>query len=431
MRFVPVRDARRSAEGRAAPADKPSRIFPGRMRLLRSGPSLHCSPLPDSGGQPPEGGTITGHVKLTTRVRGVPLPPTPISPARSTATSRGRSPEIKNVVVYLKDVAFKGALPASRQVVRAAERDRSLPRVLAITRGSTVDFPNGDPFLPQRLLALEARPRSTSAAIRRARARSSAFTKPGLVKVYCHIHSHMSASILVLDHPYFTVPRLDGSVRAARRARRAGTRSSAGTSASANAPARSRSSPAGPPRSTSRCRSRTSGEQLATAAGAPRQDADRHLRAAHAVAADCVCGGVLYASAFRCAHRSWATSNRASGCSRRRAPAAARAARAGGDARREPDAEGRRSTPISPKHRQRSRRTRATAHDHHARAREGRRARRSRRHRGGGHAAERRWPRQVRFAGSWPRGGVAVAGRRQRSPWRTASRTSAKTRSAS
>jgi hypothetical protein len=33
------------------------------------------------------------------------------------------------------------------------------------------------------------------------------------VKVYCHIHSHMSASILVLDHPYFTVPELDGSFR--------------------------------------------------------------------------------------------------------------------------------------------------------------------------------------------------------------------------
>ena len=32
-----------------------------------------------------------------------------------------------------------------------------------------------------------------------------------MVKVYCHIHSHMSASILVLDHPYFSVPDIDGS----------------------------------------------------------------------------------------------------------------------------------------------------------------------------------------------------------------------------
>jgi hypothetical protein len=31
------------------------------------------------------------------------------------------------------------------------------------------------------------------------------------VKVYCQIHSHMSATILVFDHPYFAIPELDGS----------------------------------------------------------------------------------------------------------------------------------------------------------------------------------------------------------------------------
>ena len=45
----------------------------------------------------------------------------------------------------------------------------------------------------------------------------------------------MSASIMVLDHPYFAVPQLDGSFTLPT-CRPAGTRSSAGTSASANAP---------------------------------------------------------------------------------------------------------------------------------------------------------------------------------------------------
>ena len=31
------------------------------------------------------------------------------------------------------------------------------------------------------------------------------------MKVYCHIHSHMSATILVLDHPYFAIPQADGT----------------------------------------------------------------------------------------------------------------------------------------------------------------------------------------------------------------------------
>jgi hypothetical protein len=45
----------------------------------------------------------------------------------------------------------------------------------------------------------------------RGQSRSWQFTKPGIVKVYCHIHSHMSATILVLDHPYFTIPEIDGT----------------------------------------------------------------------------------------------------------------------------------------------------------------------------------------------------------------------------
>jgi len=40
--------------------------------------------------------------------------------------------------------------------------------------------------------------------------RSRQFTKAGIVKVYCHIHAQMSATIVVLDHPYFATPDVDG-----------------------------------------------------------------------------------------------------------------------------------------------------------------------------------------------------------------------------
>ena len=40
--------------------------------------------------------------------------------------------------------------------------------------------------------------------------RSRRFTTAGLVKVYCHLHSHMSASIMVFDHPYFRIPTSEG-----------------------------------------------------------------------------------------------------------------------------------------------------------------------------------------------------------------------------
>ena len=43
--------------------------------------------------------------------------------------------------------------------------------------------------------------------------RSRRFDTPGLVKVFCHIHSHMTASIMVFDHPFFRIPQADGTFR--------------------------------------------------------------------------------------------------------------------------------------------------------------------------------------------------------------------------
>lgn len=40
--------------------------------------------------------------------------------------------------------------------------------------------------------------------------RSRKFAAAGLVKVYCHLHSHMSASVMVFDHPHFGIPSADG-----------------------------------------------------------------------------------------------------------------------------------------------------------------------------------------------------------------------------
>ena len=57
----------------------------------------------------------------------------------------GRTPEILNVVVFLKDAAFKGMLAVSRQVVEQVN-ETFVPRVLAVSRGSLVAFPNGDPY---------------------------------------------------------------------------------------------------------------------------------------------------------------------------------------------------------------------------------------------------------------------------------------------
>jgi plastocyanin len=160
-------------------------------------------------GQTADTGSITGTVTLTTKIRGAALPSSAY-PTRAVGPGDAKpSPEMKNVVVYLKDVAYRGALPA-RKAELHQEHEAFAPHVLAITRGSTVVFPNDDPIF-HNVFSLSS---AASFDLRRypqGERRSQVFPKAGIVKVYCHIHSHMSATILVLDHPYFTVPGADGA----------------------------------------------------------------------------------------------------------------------------------------------------------------------------------------------------------------------------
>jgi plastocyanin len=152
-------------------------------------------------------GSIGGHIKLTTRIR-APLPANAY-PSRSIGRHDAPgAPEIRNVVVYLKDPPFHGTLTASR-VELHQQNETFVPHVLAITKGSTVEFPNDDPFF-HNVFSFSSAASFNLGRYPRGQSKPQKFTKAGLVKVFCDIHSHMSASILVLDHPYFDVPSVDG-----------------------------------------------------------------------------------------------------------------------------------------------------------------------------------------------------------------------------
>jgi plastocyanin len=160
-------------------------------------------------GQTPEAGSISGRVRLTTRIKGAALPSTAY-PTRAVGTHDNQAiAPITNVVVYVKDVAYRGPLTPTSAELRQ-EHETFLPHVLAITRGSTVEFPNDDPIF-HNVFSLSSAATFDLRRYPQGQSRSQQFAKAGIVKVYCHIHSHMSATIVVLDHPYFTIPRPDGT----------------------------------------------------------------------------------------------------------------------------------------------------------------------------------------------------------------------------
>ncbi len=111
--------------------------------------------------------------------------------------------------MYLKDVTFHGALAPKNAELRQVH-ETFVPHVVAITRGSTVEFPNDDPIF-HNVFSLSSAATFDLRRYPKGQSRSQTFPKAGIVKVYCNIHSHMSATILILDHPYFVIPELDGT----------------------------------------------------------------------------------------------------------------------------------------------------------------------------------------------------------------------------
>lgn len=155
-----------------------------------------------------QAGSITGRVVLTSKMRGVPISTNVYAPRAVTSQGAPAAPEMRSVVVYLKDVAYPGPLPATTSEIRQ-EQESFSPRVVAITRGSAVTFPNFDPYF-HNVFSLSRAASFDLGRFAAGQSRTRQFDKAGLVKVYCHIHSQMSATILVLDHPFFTIPEQDG-----------------------------------------------------------------------------------------------------------------------------------------------------------------------------------------------------------------------------
>lgn len=94
---------------------------------------------------------------------------------------------------------------------KLAQKDQAfVPRVLAVAAGATVQFPNLDPIY-HNVFSLSPAKRFDLGKYPRGQSRTVKFTKPGLINVYCDIHSDMGGYILVLPHGGFVQPDANGA----------------------------------------------------------------------------------------------------------------------------------------------------------------------------------------------------------------------------
>jgi len=116
-------------------------------------------------------------------------------------------------VVYLES-APRRAFEADEggHKVMDQRNETFVPHLLAIMTGTTVDFPNSDKFY-HNVFSLSKPARFDLGRYSAGHSRSIRFDRPGIVRVFCDIHSHMTAFILVFAHRYFAVTDEEGKYR--------------------------------------------------------------------------------------------------------------------------------------------------------------------------------------------------------------------------
>src|SRR5213080_128039 len=169
--------------------------------------SFACVPQGTQAARP---GTIRGRVELR-------RPTSPVERRPGVAELGSPAPrDVPNLlrsVVYLES-APRGAFETEEggHAIMDQRNETFVPHVLAITTGTTVDFPNSDKFY-HNVFSLSKTQTFDLGRYAAGHSRQVRFDRAGIVRVFCEIHSHMNAYILVFNHPFFAVTDGEGRYR--------------------------------------------------------------------------------------------------------------------------------------------------------------------------------------------------------------------------
>ena len=122
-------------------------------------------------------------------------------------------PDLRRGVVYLETAprsAFDERDPG--RAVMDQRNERFVPHVLAVMVGTVVDFPNSD-LTYHNVFSLSRAKRFDLGRYAAGKSKGVRMDRPGVVRVFCDIHSHMSAFVLVFGHRFFASTDADGSYR--------------------------------------------------------------------------------------------------------------------------------------------------------------------------------------------------------------------------
>ncbi len=174
-----------------------------------------CALLVFSGsGRAPEAatGAIRGRVDVRGGRTARDIRPDPNGLGMGTPVAR-EPLDRRRSVVYLESAPRAAFEQNEDRRARMDQRNEQfVPHVLAIVAGTWVDFPNDDSTY-HNVFSLSKAKDFNLGRYAAGKSKAVRFERPGIVRVFCDIHSHMSAFILVFAHRFFAVTDDEGRYR--------------------------------------------------------------------------------------------------------------------------------------------------------------------------------------------------------------------------
>ena len=147
--------------------------------------------------------TVTGRVEILRQNAAKP------------ASNSANTSDASNVVVWLTpsgSSAVSAPPPLPAQHPQLVQRNKSFePHVLVIQVGSTVQFPNKDPFF-HNVFSLFDGKRFDLGLYEGGSTNSARFDRVGISFLFCNIHPEMNAIVVSVATPYFAVSDHSGRV---------------------------------------------------------------------------------------------------------------------------------------------------------------------------------------------------------------------------
>lgn len=125
-------------------------------------------------------------------------------------------PDASNVVIWLTPLNSTSpdpaALPPASHPRLVQHNKHFEPHVVVVRVGSSVEFPNRDPFFHNVFSLFEGK-RFDLGLYEAGTTRDVRFDRPGISYIFCNIHPEMSAVVIAIETPYYAISNRRGDLQ--------------------------------------------------------------------------------------------------------------------------------------------------------------------------------------------------------------------------